>query len=270
MGPTLTARLDKHVLTCIWKIIASVITSLMLLWHTSMANSISNYKMPDEWQEQFLELLFTPTKSVLWGVMLGLVSRCRRSCVSDSLVAQIPFDTVASLVLLDYYHGCGYEKGENQTASTHYTPRRGHHRDIVLLQVVYDILVGAILTWHITYFFNSIDPLLRTCDYKPHDSSIDLHHPDMTISFETSCECINMDLLTSGSFAVISSAVLLFLHTWHLLYRIFDVFMDGLPSYSGRPLEDMLAVGSVHGQSSAVGIQGHVRLKMRARPHTLG
>ncbi len=66
MSKPLASRLETHILTSTLTLIASLLATLMLLWHLSTTHLIESHGMPEAWAQAFLKMQFSGLKGVLW------------------------------------------------------------------------------------------------------------------------------------------------------------------------------------------------------------
>ena len=72
------SRLERYILIYSLILIASLIASLMLMWHISSTHLVNDYGMPDDWAREFLDMQFGGVKGAVWAFLFILVSSVLR------------------------------------------------------------------------------------------------------------------------------------------------------------------------------------------------
>ncbi|KAF9690645.1 hypothetical protein EKO04_011284 [Ascochyta lentis] len=224
------------------QILASLLLTLMLLWHISTTTLVENYQMPRWWVDDFLAELASAWRVGVW-VGVGVL---------------VPVDCAVALVVVDWGSSeggggsgdsnvdCDERKDDerkddertdderthmstvarqspNTSHSTHSNPisprLHTHHprcspSTLLTLLTSFDILILSILTAHIATYLISLPTALALCN-----TPAVLAYPDwefgatnVVLGMRDRCIGLNVDIHVAGGFAVFMAVVLGLLH----------------------------------------------------------
>ena len=93
------------------------------------------------------------------------------------------------------------------------------------IQAAYDAMIIGLLITHIVNFFTSFPSNMRACRHASQEPLPDTDPLHAKLTIKQRCKRINIDIHVSGGFDIAISLVLLGLHVWHFVYRIWEVSM---------------------------------------------